>query len=564
MKFSEMKYKRPDAEKIKATLISMTERLKNAENYGEAKKVFLENEKFTKHILTMHTLSSIRNSIDTRDAFYDNEEKFWNNMLPLVQEVAQQWTKTLLASPFRADFEKEYGEIMFSNAEMELKTFSPSIIPELQKENDLIQEYETLLASAQIKFGGNSYTLAQLFPFKNDENDDVRRAAWTVEGRWYAENSAELDRLYDDLVVLRDIMGKRLGYKDYTQLGYYRMCRNSYTKVDIEKFREAVVKYLVPVADRIYRNRAKSLGVGYPLSYADSSLVFRSGNPRPLGTADDILKAGMKFYGELSKETAEFFKTMLDDELLDVLAKEGKRAGGYCTTIYDYEVPFIFANFNGTADDVETVTHEAGHAFADWYNRKRVPISTIWPTLEACEVHSMSMEFFAWNWSEEFFGKDAEKFKYAHLSDALTFIPYGTLVDHFQHIVYEDSEMTPDERHEVWQSLQEIYMPWMRLDGDIPFYAEGKAWQRQHHIYSSPFYYIDYCLAQTVALQFWTMIQKDIKDAWSHYMAYTEQGGSKVFTELLKNAGLKSPFDSECLREVCEEAERWLAEHTPF
>ncbi len=563
MKFSEMKYKRPDAEKIKATLISMTERLKNAENYGEAKKVFLENEKFTKHILTMHTLSSIRNSIDTRDAFYDNEEKFWNNMLPLVQEVAQQWTKTLLASPFRADFEKEYGEIMFSNAEMELKTFSPSIIPELQKENDLIQEYETLLASAQIKFGGNSYTLAQLFPFKNDENDDVRRAAWTVEGRWYAENSAELDRLYDDLVVLRDIMGKRLGYKDYTQLGYYRMCRNSYTKVDIEKFREAVVKYLVPVADRIYRNRAKSLGVGYPLSYADSSLVFRSGNPRPLGTADDILKAGMKFYGELSKETAEFFKTMLDDELLDVLAKEGKRAGGYCTTIYDYEVPFIFANFNGTADDVETVTHEAGHAFADWYNRKRVPISTIWPTLEACEVHSMSMEFFAWNWSEEFFGKDAEKFKYAHLSDALTFIPYGTLVDHFQHIVYEDSEMTPDERHEVWQSLQEIYMPWMRLDGDIPFYAEGKAWQRQHHIYSSPFYYIDYCLAQTVALQFWTMIQKDIKDAWSHYMAYTEQGGSKVFTELLKNAGLKSPFDSECLREVCEEAERWLAEHTP-
>lgn len=563
MKFSEMKYKRPDAEKIKATLISMTERLKNAENYGEAKKVFLENEKFTKHILTMHTLSSIRNSIDTRDAFYDKEEKFWNNMLPLVQEVAQQWTKTLLASPFRADFEKEYGEIMFSNAEMELKTFSPSIIPELQKENDLIQEYETLLASAQIKFGGNSYTLAQLFPFKNDENDDVRRAAWTVEGRWYAENSAELDRLYDDLVVLRDIMGKRLGYKDYTQLGYYRMCRNSYTKVDIEKFREAVVKYLVPVADRIYRNRAKSLGVGYPLSYADSSLVFRSGNPRPLGTADDILKAGMKFYGELSKETAEFFKTMLDDELLDVLAKEGKRAGGYCTTIYDYEVPFIFANFNGTADDVETVTHEAGHAFADWYNRKRVPISTIWPTLEACEVHSMSMEFFAWNWSEEFFGKDAEKFKYAHLSDALTFIPYGTLVDHFQHIVYEDSELTPDERHEVWQSLQEIYMPWMRLDGDIPFYAEGKAWQRQHHIYSSPFYYIDYCLAQTVALQFWTMIQKDIKDAWSHYMAYTEQGGSKVFTELLKNAGLKSPFDSECLREVCEEAERWLAEHTP-
>ena len=249
---------------------------------------------------------------------------------------------------------------------------------------------------------------------------------------------------------------------------------------------------------------------------------------------------------------------MLDGELLDVLSTEGKAGGGYCTSIPDYGVPFIFANFNGTQHDVEVVTHEAGHAFAAWLNRERVPMETVWPSLEGCEVHSMSMEFFAWPWAEGFFGKDARKFLYTHLSDALTFIPYGTMVDHFQHVVYEKPQMTPAERHGVWKELLGIYMPWMRLDGDIPFYAQGEGWQRQHHIYTRPFYYIDYCLAQTVSLQFWAMIQRDSADAWKHYMAYTKQGGSAVFTELLKNADLTSPFEEGCLKDVCAEARKWL------
>ena len=223
-----------------------------------------------------------------------------------------------------------------------------------------------------------------------------------------------------------------------------------------------------------------------------------------------------------------------------------------------YEVPFIFANFNGTQHDVEVVTHEAGHAFAYWMNRKRVPVECAWPSLEGCEVHSMSMEFFGWRNAEGFFGGDAKKFLYSHLAGAITFIPYGTMVDHFQHIVYEHPELTPAQRHAEWKRLLGIYMPWIKLDGDIPFYADGEGWQRQIHIYQVPFYYIDYCLAQTVALEFWAMIQKDFKDAWKHYMDYTVQGGSCTFTELLTNAGLVTPFDEECLKGVCEAATEWL------
>ena len=558
MKFSEMPYTRPDPEKIKEQCAGFTEKLKNAQGYDEARAVFLAYEDEYKKFDTMIGLAYIRQSIDTRDAFYTAEKDFWDENLPEIEEYEQEWIKALVESPFRKDFEAEYGDLLFIKAEMEKKTFSPEIIEDLQRENELTSEYDDLIASAQIPFEGGVYTLSQMEPFQTDPDDDRRLAAWKAKGQWLKDQSEKLDSLFDELVKLRDAMGRKLGYGGYTQLGYYRMERNCYTKEDVEKFRAAVQKYLVPLADSVMRAQAKRIGRPYPLSFADQSMEFRSGNPRPAGTAQEILDQGRKFYDELSPETGEFFRTMLEEELMDVLATEGKQAGGYESSLDYYERPFIFANFNGTKGDVEVITHEAGHAFAYWMNRKRVPFEYAEPSSEACEVHSMSMEFFGWRNAEGFFGADANKFKYSHLAAALTFIPYGTMVDHFQHIVYEKPEMTPAERNAEWKRLTGIYMPWLKLDGEIPFFAEGRRWQVQGHIYQTPFYYIDYCLAQTVSLEFWAMIQKDEADAWAHYMAYTKQGGSRTFTELLKHAGLKTPFEEECLRTVCEAAKEWL------
>ena len=558
MKFSEMPYKRPDPEAVIKEIQSLTERLSNAKSYEKARAVFLEYEEKEKVADTMAALAYIRQSIDTRDEFYNAEKEFWDDFGPEIEEYEQEWIKTLLESPYRKDFEQEYGDLLFVNAEIERKTFAPEIIEDMQKENELVSEYDDLIASAQIPFEGGTYTLSQIEPFQIDPDDARRLAAWKAKGQWFKDNQTQLDRIYDDMVKLRDTMGRKLGYGGYTQLGYYRMERNCYTKEDIEKFRTAVQKYIVPVADSIMREQAKRIGKPYPLSFADEALTFRSGNPRPVGTPDDILAQGKKFYDELSPETSEFFRTMLDEQLMDVLSTEGKQAGGYCSSIEQYERPFIFANFNGTQGDVEVVTHEAGHAFAYWMNRKRIPTEYTDPTAEACEVHSMSMEFFGWKNAEGFFGPDARKFKYSHLANALTFIPYGTMVDHYQHIVYEHPELTPKERHAEWKRLIGIYQPWLRLDGEIPFFSEGEGWQRQLHIYDIPFYYIDYCLAQAVALEFWAMIQKDPENAWKHYMAYTKQGGSRTFVDLLKHADLATPFDEECLKLVCETATKWL------
>lgn len=559
MKFNEMRYVHLDIESLKEEICKSVNKFKSADTFECADKAFAEYGRLADTVETQAALAYIRHTVNTLDEFYDKEQEFLDENLPVLTEYFQMMSKALLESPFRDEFTKKYGELMFINEEMDLKTFSPEIVGDLQEENKLTTEYEKLLASAQIEFNGKICTVSQLAPYKQDTDDKIRLEAWTAEGRFYKENKEQLDSIFDKLVRLRNKIAKNLGLEDFTQLGYYRMRRNSYTKEDVAKFREAVQKYLVPLADKIYRETAERIGRPYPLNYADSALMFKSGNPKPSGNADDILAAAKNFYRTLSPETAEFIDFMFENELLDVLSKKGKAQGGYCIEIPDYKAEFIFANFNGTSDDVETVTHEAGHAFAGYTARNIFPAALRSPTMESCEIHSMSMEFFAWKAAGEFYGKEADKFKYSHLASAVKFIPYGTMVDHFQHIVYERPELTPEQRDSVWAELTGVYMPWIKL-GEIPFYGDGCAWQRQHHIYSSPFYYIDYCFAQTVALEFWAMMQTDWEKAWESYKKLVGFAGTKKFTELVSSSGLDNPFDENTLRSVCETASKWLSE----
>ena len=560
MKFSEMPYARVNLEQWKAQTEDLTARFKAAQTFEEADAVYREAELSSVEYDTMISLARIRRDIDTRDEFYDGEVTFYNQEMPKLQAVNKAWTQATLESPFRKELEEKYGSVTFVNAEMAAKAFQPELVADIQKENALRTRYSKLIASAQIPFRGQVYTLSQLSPWKGDPDDATRLEAWKAEGQWYNEHGQELDEIYDELVKLRTAMGRKLGFDGFTPLGYLRMRRNCYGEAEIEKFRIAVQKYVVPVAKKLFMAQAQRQCRDFPLNFADSGLAFRSGNPKPAGGPADILAIGDKFYSELSVETDEFWKFMRRHEMLDVESKPGKAGGGYCSRIASLRSPFIFANFNGTSHDVEVVTHEAGHAFAGFLNRDRIPASTIWPSMEGCEVHSMSMEFFAWPWAEGFFGEDARKFRYNHLKGALAFIPYGTMVDHFQHIMYEYPEFSPQERHQVWGELLQVYMPWMKL-GEVPFYGEAKGWQRQSHIYSSPFYYIDYCLAQAVALDFWARIQEDPKEAFETYLRYSRLGGTLTFTQLLQEAGLGDPFQEDTLRRVCAAADSYLKDY---
>ena len=562
MKFSDMPYERIELPQLRQEGERWLTALRQAQTAEQAEQAMLGWDRLSGHVTTLSNLAYIRHSIDTADPFYDGEIAYWDEVQPKISEIGQQFAQGLLQSPFRPALEQKYGTLLFLNAEIGQKAFSPEIIPEMQEENQQTTAYQKLIASAQIPFDGKTLTLSQLTPYKQSPDDGVRRAAWAAESAFFQENADELDALYDRLVALRTAMARRMGYPDFRTLGYYRMLRNSYTPEDVEQFRKAVRTHIVPVADRLYREQAKRTGCPYPLSFADAALTFRSGNAKPQGSPEEILAHGRTMYHELSPETAAFIDFLYDNELLDVLSKKGKAGGGYCTSLPDYKAPFVFANFNGTSGDVEVITHEAGHAFADYMARDIVPSDNQSPTLESCEIHSMTMEFFGWRWAPGFFGRDTEKFYYGHLASAVKFLPYGCLVDHFQHVVYERPELTPDERHGVWRELMGQYMPWMALDGS-PFYGEGHGWQRQSHIYEVPFYYIDYCLAQTVALEFWVQMQRDPADAWERYLRLVKQAGTKTFDGLVRTAGLRSPFESGTLQEVAQAASSWLDAANP-
>ena len=559
MKFKDMPYERPDVKALEGKIDEIVAKFKIAKSADEQISLIKKYEQEIGHFSTMATLAEIRNTIDTRDKFYEDEAAFYDSYGPELSEKSNLFNKELLSSPFRKDLEERMGKVAFKNAEMEMKSFSPEIIPLMQEENKLRTEYTKVYAGAKIPFEGGVYTIAQLGKFKKSCDRDIRRKAVEAEGKFFDEHRKEFDEIYDKMVKNRDAQAKKLGFDNFVPLGYMRQQRNCYGVEEVANFRRQVLEDIVPVAKKLKEGQAERLGLD-SLKLYDDDFHFSDGDPMPKGTPEEILANGIQMYKEMSPETKEFIEVMEENDLFDLIAKEGKAPGGYCTEIYDYKVPFIFSNFNGTDGDVEVLTHEAGHAFAAYEAFKNIEFAcTMAPSLEACETHSMSMEFLTSPWHHLFFKEDTEKYELAHAEKALSFIPYGTMVDYFQQLVYENPDWTPEERNETWEKLEQKFRPWIDRSG-IPFYGRGAGWQRQLHIYQYPFYYLDYCLAQTNALKVFSLFLEDKENAWKTYMGFLQIGGTKFFTELCRENDLKCPIDSGCLKETIDKITPWLEE----
>jgi len=557
MTFHDFKYERPDFDGQKEKLTALIEDFKSATSVSEQLDVFKSINDVRNAISTMSTLASVRHSVDTRDEFYDSENAYWDETGPLYTELDALIYDALLESPFRAELEEALGTQFFKLIECEKRAFSPEIISDLQEENRLASEYDKLLASAKIEFQGEEYTLPGLGKFAQDKDRSVRESALAARYAFFETHEETLDDIYDKLVQIRAKIAKKLGFNNFTELGYVRMQRTDYNSADVANFRKQVREIIVPVATGIHEKQRVRLGLD-KLRYFDLGFKFKSGNATPQGKPEWIVEQGVKMYEELSPETKEFFDFMVEKDLLDLVNKPGKRGGGYCTYVSDYKAPFIFSNFNGTSDDIDVLTHEAGHAFQVYRSRHIEIPELMWPTLESCEIHSMSMEFFAWPWMQNFFKDDVEKYKYDHLSSAITFIPYGVLVDDFQHFVYDNPNASKEERKAEWRRMEKIYLPHKDFEG-CDYLERGGWWHGQGHLFSSPFYYIDYTLAQICALQFWKRMMNEDASAWPDYLALCDVGGSRSFLELVKLGNLKSPFEDGCVASVIADIEAWLS-----
>ncbi|MCI6459160.1 MAG: M3 family oligoendopeptidase [Clostridiales bacterium] len=553
MKFKDYKYERPNYEEIKKSFLELVDKIKNASTYDEQKLHINQLNNIRKHIETMSTLASIRNSINTADEFYDEEQNYWDEQGPLYTELNSDFYKVIVNSKFKDEIKKDYSEQFYKICEYSLKSFSPEIISDLQEENKLMSKYTKLLASAKINFKGEELNLSGLYKYMLSSDRNEREQSSKAYYNYFGEHEEEFDEIYDQLVHIRHNMAKKLGFKNFVELGYIRMDRTDYNPEMVVNLRKQILEYIVPLCNKLYEKQAKRLNLD-KLTYIDENLEFLDGNATIKGDSDYIIENGIKMYQELSQETKEFFDFMLENELMDLETKHNKSAGGYCTYIPDYKAPFIFSNFNKTSEDMDVLTHEAGHAFQLYMSRDIDMQEINFPTLDSCEIHSMSMEFITYPWMETFFKEDSDKYKFAHLTSAIKFLPYGVVVDEFQHVVYDNPNMTSDERKKVWRDLEKKYLPHRDYE-DNEILERGCWFFKQGHIFKDPFYYIDYVLAQICAFQFLKKMEEDRISGWEDYLRICKVGGTQSFLQIVKTGNLISPFDDKCIEYIIKNLE---------
>ena len=557
MKYNDFPYKRISVDSQKELMAGWLNRFEKAKSADEQISVLKEVDESTREYSSYQAIASLNFNRNIKDKAAKAEKDYYDKIGPEIQEIHNKLDQAVDASDFKDELKKEWGDTFLKMIEMDLKTFDPKIMDMLRKETELRNEYTQLVGGAQIEFDGKTYNLAGLGPFHKDADRHVRKTSYEARFDWFEENADQFDELYDKLVKLRHKIAVTLGYENFIELGYLRMSRSDYGPRDVANFRKQIVEHVVPIVTKLREQKKEILGLDHLYFY--DGINFLEGDPKPKGTPDELVESAQKMYHELSPETGEFFDIMVNEELMDLVNRDGKMVGGFCTAFPKYNRPYIFSNFNGTDHDITVLTHEAGHAFQCYSSRKQPLTSYLWPTMESAEIHSMSMEFFTWPWMEKFFKEETDRFKYKHIAGSLSFLPYGACVDHFQHWVYENPEATPIERKEKWLKFEALYLPDRDYD-DIEFPKSGGIWQGQLHIYQMPFYYIDYTLAQTCAFQFWIKSEDNREKAWEDYYRLCQAGGSLPFTGLVELAGLKLPFDDGCLESVVKQVSKWLDE----
>lgn len=507
---------------------------------------------------TWYSLVHLRFSQDTGDLSAKADREYADSLQPYATELETAFKQRLLALPERPALEAVAGSHAVRLWQTDVTTFTPAIAADLEEESRLYARYTEIIASAQIAFDGKMLNLSGLTPYGEVLDRTVRHNAEAARWAFFAAHGEELDDLYDRLVKLRHGMARALGCENFIALGYRRMRRVDYDANDVAQYRAQVAEHVVPLVARIIEQRRVANGLDHMYAW-DERLIDPAGNVKPAGDHDTLVLAAQTMFDGINPALADFYRMMRLGGFMDLQNRPGKAGGGFCTSFPDTGMPFIFANFNGTHHDVNVFTHEMGHAFQNYSSRNLPGIDYLWPTSESAEIHSMGLEFLTYPGIGKLVGEaQAARFRRMHLIGALEFLPYGVLVDHFQHEVYANPGASPAERHAMWLALEKIYLPW-RDYGDLAFPAKGAKWQSQLHIFGMPFYYIDYTLAQCCALQLWVKSRQDYAASLHDYVELCARGGGAPFKDLVRSAGLVSPFAAGALSDVVREAALELA-----
>ncbi|MFA6829191.1 MAG: M3 family oligoendopeptidase [Bacilli bacterium] len=561
-KLSDVVIETPNKDEIIKAFNDIDNRLVNATSGEEAIKIVKELFSLSDDVRTIFSMIFIRHTINTTDKKYDDLSNLLNEIGPEIDEASNQVDKDFINSKFRKELEAEFGELMFKEMELSNKTFSSEIVPDLVEENKLSSEYVNLISGALIEYKGEKLSIPQMGKYTSSLDRATRAEASELVWKFYAENDDKIGDIYDRMVKVRTKIAQKLGYKNFLQLGYDRMGRLDWNSDDAQVYRDKILEYIVPLSNKIFAAQKERLGYGNDTKYYDYSIFYKTGNPTPKGDTEYLISAAQDMYSQLSPIASKYFNFMVEHGCLDLDAKPGKAGGGYMDYIPGLKTAFIFSNSNRTSGDVDTLTHEFGHSLQGFLGGEIEIPAYRNPGMECCEMHSMSMEYLTYPWMNLFFKEDTDKYHYQHLCDAITFIPYGSIVDAFQVYVYEHPEISHKERKAYWRKLEEQFLPHRQYEGN-EFLTSGGYWMRQHHIFENPLYYLDYTIAQIVALEFFDESREDSEKAFSKYIAFDKLGGTLPFRSLLKKAGIKNPMEGDTLKEVASSVMDYLSKFNP-
>jgi oligoendopeptidase F len=456
-----------------------------------------------------------------------------------------------VAHPQREKLSPHRFQVFDRDVKNHVELFRPENVPLETEEAKLCQQYQKLIGSQTVNFRGEEKTLVQMGRYLEEPDRALRQEAWELVTKRRLQDVDKCEEIFEELIKLRTQIAKNAGFDNYRDYAFRQKCRFDYTPRDCEQFHDAVEKEIIPAVREIQNDRKQRLKLE-KLRPWDLGVDPQNRAPlKPFGEVAEMISRTQKIFNHLDAGLAAGFQQMQDLKLLDLENRKGKAPGGYQSTLSEARVPFIFMNAVGLQRDVETILHEAGHAFhaqatrgEDLYAYRGAPI-------EFCEVASMAMELLGNEFLEEFYAvPEANRARKTHLEGIIGFFPWMATVDAFQHWIYTHHNHTRDERKAAYLKLMD------RFGGDVDWtgYEPSRtySWHRQLHIFIHPFYYVEYGIAQLGALQVWTNSRRDKAKALNDYKKSLTLGGSRPLPELFSAAGCKFQFDAATIKPLIQ------------
>jgi len=552
--------KKLTAEFAKKEYQKLLERLPDAE--GSTKpdlwlKLFADWNALESYIGSEAGRISYNYSKDMSDRRLELAERYIREKISVViDKPGFRLTKAFLASKHRNALSDRYGTILPDQYELWLEPLNPVNTALGIKTGNLAVEYEKMVAEAIVEVGGEKINLSKARSLWLSPDGKLREEAYRAVGDWFLGSHQKTASIYSAMVSHRHQMGINLGYKNFIPLAYKIRGRMGYGVEDVADFRSLIKKHVVPAFRRVLKERAKLLG---QKTIKPWDLLYDPRVDMPLGSApiDQQLDNAQKVFESLSPVLADHFKNMRRGGLIDLENRPNKQAGAYCTQFSDEERVVVFCNSTGDADDIRVLVHEMGHAFQSWESQKIEAVELQMGSAELAEIYSMGMEFLSLPHSNEFFGTaESKKFTRQKWIDSLYSLCYICVVDEFQHWVYQNPKSKNTARDEKWIEIYTKYLPEVSFSG-IEKYAKTR-WYLQRHIFIAPFYYIDYALAEVIAIQLAMLAAEDPKKTIRKYLALCKVGGTKSFLQTVNYSGLKSPFNAKLIVELVAYANKQL------